>query len=192
MVTMDYEKGLREYLVILNIPEYIIKDVQKFKSEFRNTFGYARYLESKAHISLCYFEIVSTPEQSIQKELQNYFKDWRAFKVTISGFNHFAGSRTLFLSPSGKEIIKLQNHLRTVLRQRIKIGKKYTQAIRKPHITIASNISSDTFAKGLIYYSDKHYNQNFIANGITILRKNRSYNEEHYKIAFNLEFCDDQ
>ncbi|WP_299123030.1 2'-5' RNA ligase family protein [uncultured Winogradskyella sp.] len=188
MIELNRQIGFREYLITLNIPEFIKEDVKKCKKEFHHQFGEAKYLKSEAHISLSHFLIESVPEITIHKELKNYFSNWKKFNVSISGFGEFSESRTIFLNPSDYEIIKLQNHLRTVLRQRIKIAKKFTQAISKPHITIASDISKKVYGKCRDYYNKMIYENNFCVDGITILSRNHSLNETHYAVAFRISF----
>lgn len=180
--------GIREYLLVINFPDTINRDIMKFKKEYNNRFGSAHYLYSKPHISLCHFFIESLPEAKFQNELLEFFCNWKKFEVVISGFDKFDGSRTLFLNPSDNEIIKTHNYLRTILRKRLQIAKKFTQRMGKPHITIASNIPRNRFDESWNYFKGVLYNKRFCADRITVLRKNLSLKESEYKIAFEVPF----
>lgn len=138
-------EGLREYLIVISPPERVTSDVRSFKKKFFDNFGTATYINSKAHVSLSNFLIESTPEATILNELQHVLKDKVSFEVQILGFERFQDSKTLFLSVSDTDIVSLQHHMVAVLRKRAKIGKRGTQKLKKPHITIASKISDYHF-----------------------------------------------
>lgn len=179
-------EGLREYLIIISPPAIIKSDVRKFKNEFVDHFGTAEYISSVAHISLSHFLIESTPEVTILHELRHLLKDKEVFEVQISGFKTFQNSKTLFLSISSSEILKLQHHMVAVLRKRAKISNSGTQKLKKPHITIASKIPDYQFNQSRNYFGRKSYTKKFVVEKITALRKNHSLNDFRYKVAFEI------
>jgi 2'-5' RNA ligase len=179
-------EGIRDYKINISLPDTVIREVQKFKEEFYNQFGTAKYLSSEAHISLNLFRVESIPEITIKKELEQLISDWKEFDVLISDFGQFSNSRTIFLNTSTGDIINLQNHIRTVLRQRVKVAKKYTQALSKPHITIASDINKDQFDNCWNYYKVKKYTHNLVVNKISVFRVNHSLNEAWPKKVFDV------
>ncbi|WP_411767552.1 2'-5' RNA ligase family protein [Winogradskyella sp. A3E31] len=180
--------GVREYLFIHSPSISISNDVQRFKKDLSNRYGEFRYGNSKAHISLNHFLTLTTPERTIKKELYLSFHQWKSFNVNILNFGMFPNSRTIFLNTSSHEILKLQNYLRTILRQRVKVPKKFTQPLSKPHITIASDISKNIFDECWNYFSNKTYEEQFVANRITALCRNLSLEETKFRKVFEIEF----
>lgn len=181
----EFDNIINEYLVVVSPSQAITGNVSFFKKLYHERFGQATYVNSKAHISLCHFNLLGSREAILKREFDLYVKQFEGFDMGVWGFHGFQKNGLVYLKTEKEKIIKVQRLLTTVLRQRFHIPKKFAQVLREPHITIARSDSASQYAHSWNYFKDITYEHQFAVDKITVLRRNAIAKQKtRYEVAF--------
>ncbi|SDL26662.1 2'-5' RNA ligase family protein [Kriegella aquimaris] len=184
----EFDSDINEYLVVVSPSETITNNVSFFKKLYHERFGRAHYINSKAHISLCHFDLLSSRESALKQEFDMYLNQLKGFEIGVSGFHGFQKNGLVYLKTEKEEIIRVQRLLTTVLRQRFHISKQIAQVLREPHITIARSNNDKQYTNSWNYFKDITYEHKFDVDRITVLRRKRTAatQKSSYKLAFEV------
>lgn len=183
----EFDSDINEYLVVVSPSEAISNNVSFFKRLYHERFGQAQYIQSKAHVSLCHFNLLESRESVLKREFDLYLKQIKGFDMGVWGFHGFQKNGLVYLKTEKEKIISVQRLLTIVLRQRFHIPKKFAQVLREPHITIARSDSASQYSCSWNYFKDITYEHQFMVDKITVLRRNVARNQKsQYEHAFEV------
>ncbi|MCK7590980.1 2'-5' RNA ligase family protein [Subsaxibacter sp. CAU 1640] len=179
---------LFEFFIIIEPCEKVSNEIQRIKRESKTKFGYAKYVNSKPHITMIRVVADESFEEILKKELSLYSAWMKVFTVNINNFKIFESTNVIYLEHNREEIIALQKFLVEIFRKRLKFSKRLTPFITHPHITIAKPDDIDQFQRNWNYFKHQTYSASFGVNHLTVLkRKFNPDNSEKWDVAFKIE-----
>jgi 2'-5' RNA ligase len=146
--------------------------VLKHKQWMKEHFGCTVALKSPAHITLIPpFWMEEAAEEQLKQVFQSFTSDVDEIIIQLSGFDHFS-NRVLFVKTDNSaalQTIKKQTelHFSQSFGNIIKIDERPFH----PHVTIANrDLRPGDFIKAWEYFSKLEFNENFLANTISLLK----------------------
>ncbi len=176
---------LEEYLLVMNPDEKVSNDVTFSKKKVAEIIGNYPGRYSLPHISIVNFSGNSQNETSIVASLGAALKGKiRASFIWLEDYGCMHSSGTVYIQPKPHSyftaIIKA---IYPALKLCSAIDKKRKlQFSYEPHITIARGMSKTNTDKVWDLFKDKKYENKFIADSLTLLRRDAEQ-EGKYKIV---------
>ncbi|MBK8309934.1 MAG: 2'-5' RNA ligase family protein [Chitinophagaceae bacterium] len=162
-----------EYLLVLSPHEELGNRIMKTKEEFADKYksDYAKW--GKSHITLVNFMQYEMMEERIVNRLRMVAMGCPAFKVELKDFGSFP-SHTIYINVTSK--LPIQNLIKTLRTDGQRLMKlnddNKPHFIMEPYLTIARKLKPCwQYEKGWLEYSNKHFTGGFIADNMTLLKR---------------------
>jgi len=157
------ESPIQELFFLLSPPRHIMSDVSVLKDDIQYLIGHEfedRY--SKAHVSLFKFEHDEKCINEMISIVEDKAANFSPFNVFIKNLNVFyhGSARTIYMDIVNKYPI------RDIVEKLVDQESPFS-----PNITLARNLSAESFLKAWPYLKDFSYSQHFLCDRITILAR---------------------
>ena len=162
---------LYEYLLVLSSHEELWNRIMKTKEEFSDKYKSDHAKWGKPHITLVNFMQYEMMEERIVNRLRMVAMGSPAFKVELKDFGSF---------PSH---INFKHNLNKIINDDNK-----PHFIMEPHLTIARKLKPWQYEKGWLEYSNKHFTGRFIADSMTLLKRQVVIDEVKKKYVVREKF----
>lgn len=174
------------YFVALILPKHLDQRILAWKQQLHERFGCKVGLKSPAHITvLSPFWMPAEDEAALIGELEMLAVGVQAFSLRTQNFSSF-GERTLFVAV--EESGALQELKRSVdghFTSTDYVGKKETRPFH-PHITLATrDLHKKDFAAVWPEFATKTFREEFVADGLALLRHNGTKWDVLHTARFN-------
>jgi 2'-5' RNA ligase len=162
------------YYVALILPEILNEKVLYYKQMMLDKYGCKVGLKSPAHITMIPpFWMHPDKEPSLISDLDRLSSGIQPFTVRTNNFSAFK-PRTLFIAVADNQSLSL---LKSVADNHFKgthYGIKTETRPFHPHITIATrDLFKKDFADAWNYFSDKNFEEEWTATGLSLLKHNK-------------------
>lgn len=165
----DY--GVWEHLLVLNPSSEVTKKVEAEKASFTHNYKDATAIAGHPHITLAAFLAKEQMEATLSRWIQNICNGHPRFPVVLRNFSGFV-PHTIYIKVQNPEPFKQ-------LSKRLKALDHFIQASdcpplnlkATPHLTIARRLSEETYFKALPAYLQRTFQERFIADEITLIRR---------------------
>ena len=163
---------LCEYLLVLSPHEELGNRIMKTKEEFSEKYKSDHAKWGKPQIALVNFMQYEMMEERIVNRLRMLAMGSPAFKVELKDFGSFP-SHTIYINVTSK--LPIQNLIKTIRTDGQRLMKQNDDNkphfIMEPHLTIARKLKPWQYEKGWLEYSNKHFTGRFIADSMTLLKR---------------------
>lgn len=161
-----------EYLLVLSPHEELWNRIMKTKDEFADKYKSDHARWGKPHITLVNFLQYEMMEERILNRLRMVAMGSPAFKVELKDFGSFP-SHTIYINVTSKVPVQnLVKEIRTDGQRLMKLNDdNKPHFIMEPHLTIARKLKPWQYEKGWLEYSHRHFTGRFIANAMTLLKR---------------------
>ena len=180
---------LYEYLLVLSSHEELWNRIMKTKEEFSDKYKSDHAKWGKPHITLVNFMQYEMMEERIVNRLRMVAMGSPAFKVELKDFGSFP-SQTIYINVTSKlPVQNLVKQIRTESQKLMKINDdNKPHFIMEPHLTIARKLKPWQYEKGWLEYSNKHFTGRFIADSMTLLKRQVVIDEVKKKYVVREKF----
>ena len=180
---------LYEYLLVLSSHEELWNRIMKTKEEFSDKYKSDHAKWGKPHITLVNFMQYEMMEERIVNRLRMVAMGSPAFKVELKDFGSFP-SHTIYINVTSKlPVQNLVKQIRTESQKLMKINDdNKPHFIMEPHLTIARKLKPWQYEKGWLEYSNKHFTGRFIADSMTLLKRQVVLDEVKKKYVVREKF----
>jgi len=163
---------LCEYLLVLSPHEELGNRIMKTKEEFSEKYKSDHAKWGKPQITMVNFMQYEMMEERIVNRLRMLAMGSQAFKVELKDFGSFP-SHTIYINVTSK--LPIQNLIKTIRTDGQRLMKQNDDNkphfIMEPHLTIARKLKPWQYEKGWLEYSNKHFTGRFIADSMTLLKR---------------------
>ena len=163
------EVKLFGFLIVITPSPEIVAYVNALKSEFYQTYGKYRSMDSKPHISICQFLMFDERQSNVLRSLQKSLSGISPFELKLNGFGHFRGSNVIYLRVEQSEELESLKKLFVYSLQRLWIEKNKI-VVKNHHLTVAKDIHPGIFNSACDNYLPRPYHNSFMVDKLTVLR----------------------
>lgn len=161
-----------EYLFVVNPPAAIAADVYRFKTEYAELFGNAKFLISKPHITVGNCKLDVRNEGSLIVSLKEAICSLSSFQLQLVNFATFDKNRVLFLVPKPSQILnKIQRLIKEVFRVKFNLKSDSHKGHENPHLTIARAYNDKQFLESKAHFLDTPYVAEFTVEEVIVLKR---------------------
>jgi len=177
-----FNSKIKYYNLRIVPSEVVFNEVMQFKKQFEYLHGKLPLSGSKAHITLAAFKMNS----KYQDDLIQVFKQLSkraTFKLSISGFDAFEKSRTLYLKVSKSNSLEtIQQDVQLIHNEQFKRKLKSLVIPDKPHITISKAKSRKMLDESLKHFQKYDYSKQISVDQITLVSRSKykTWDWEHH------------
>lgn len=177
---------INEYLLVLTPHEELRNRVMKVKEHFAETYKTGT-IAGSVQVTLLTFTQYEMMEERILNRLRTIAMAMPPFKVELKDFGSFP-SHTIYINVTSKlPIQQLVRTIRTDAQRLMKLDEdRKPHFIMEPYLMIARKLKPWQYEKGWLEYSHRNFSGKFIADGMTLLR--REAGELRYHIVENFAF----
>lgn len=178
-----------EYLLVLSPHEELWNRIMKTKEEFADKYKSDHAKWGKPHITLVNFIQYEMMEERILNRLRMVAMGSPAFKVELKDFGSFP-SHTIYINVTSKlPVQNLVRAIRTDTQRLMKLNDdNKPHFIMEPHLTIARKLKPWQYEKGWLEYSHRHFTGRFIADSMTLLKRQVLISETKAKYHIREKF----
>lgn len=163
---------IHEYLLVIEPDEQITESLIHLRKQLNTLIPLSdQTLQSKAHISLCYFKASDFSDELIISKANQGLANIESFNIAINGCEKW-NNGTFILR------VKQDSHIEVLLRNLASIFKGIIQT---PHLTIARSIPKSYL--DYLPIDDFQYQGSFNCNTIVLLKKTGS---ESYRVLHKI------
>jgi 2'-5' RNA ligase len=177
-----------EYLLVITPHEELIDRIRKVKEEFAEKFktDYARH--SRSQVALVSFTQYEMMEERIHSRLRTIAMGYPPFKVELKDFGSFP-SHTIYINVASKLAVQgLVKQVRSESQRLMKLNDdNKPHFILEPHLTIGRKLLPWQYEKGWLEYSHRHFTGRFIADSITLMKKQPGEKKFYPSARFELQ-----
>ncbi len=161
-----------EYLLVLSPHQELMNRIMKVKEQFAADYQADWIRWSTPHITLVNFVQYAMLEDRLTNRLQGVAMGVTPFKVELSNYGSFP-SHTIYITILSKPSVQgLIRNIRTEAQQIMKLNNDHKpHFIMEPHLTIARKLKPWQYEKAWLKYNQEHFTGRFIAEGMTLLRR---------------------
>lgn len=163
---------LCEYLLVLSPHEELWDRVMKTKEEFSDKYKTDHARKALPQIALARFTQYEMMEEKIVNRLRTIAMGCPPFKVELKDFGSFP-SHTIYINVTSKLPIQhLVKSIRTDGQRLMKLNDdNKPHFMMEPFLAIARKLKPWQYEKGWLEYSNKHFTGRFIADRMTLLKR---------------------
>ena len=179
--------GCYEYLLVINpgkeVNEKLIAEKQMFYDDYKEKAA----IKTKPHITVASFLAKEAMENTIIRWMQRICSKHQSFVVTLNNYGGF---------PPGTIYLRIQNEAPfRELAEELSVVNAYINSSScppmlhtpRPHVSIADNLSEETFFKALTQYAHKSFHESFLVNELLLLKRRDEYDVCKPVIVFALQ-----
>ncbi len=178
---------VNEYLLVLSPHEELRNKIIKVKEEFSEKYKTEYTGPGNPQLALLSFSHYTMMEERIINRLQTVAMGYPPFKVELKDFGSFP-THTIYINVTSK--LPIQNLLKEIRKDGQRLMKLNNDHkphfMMEPHLTIARKLVPWQYEKGWLDYSHKHFTGRFIADKMTLLK--RQAGEMKYHLVEKFEF----
>jgi 2'-5' RNA ligase len=177
-----------EYVLVLSPHEELRNRIMKVKEEFSTAYKTDHAKWGGPQIALVTFTQYEMMEERIINRLRTVAMGYPPFKVELKDFGSFP-SHTIYINVTSKiPVQSLVKEIRAGAQRLMKLNDdNKPHFIMEPHITIARKLKPWQYEKGWLEYSNKHFTGRFIADGMTLLKRQAGEMKYHVKERFEFQ-----
>jgi len=173
-----------DYLLALNLPEELRHRITRVKEEFAGQYRTGPLIGTP-RISLVLFRQYGMMEEKIMTRLRELAMGFPPFRVELKDFGSFPAHTVYIRVASRLPVQQLVKVVRTDTQRMMKMNEdNKPHFILEPHITLAARLKPWQYEKGWLECSHRHFSGRFIADGMTLLKReegdNRYRTLEHF------------
>ncbi|MDB4901866.1 MAG: hypothetical protein JWQ63_1147 [Mucilaginibacter sp.] len=172
----------QDYLIVLSPSESIIENVKRLKD-----FSYKHIGEYDSHYSKAHITIQSWPRKKpvwIEPLIPKLERDLQTLPPVILDINDFG-----FFDHADHPSIYAKLNSTPLTKVWFKYLRKFFHTSDfEPHITIARSIPNESFVKLWPHFKNQEWNEQFIVDKLTILRRETIGHDKSYKVFKEIPF----
>jgi len=150
-----------EYLLVIEPDSKTTDKVIELRELLNKTIPLSKEsLQSKPHISLCYFEATNFSEELILSRMKKATSIIKSFDILLMGCEKWKNGTFILKVNQDGAIQQLQQELSAV----------FKGVIKTPHLTIARNLPEQFLNQ--LSPGDYHYDDYFTCESVLLLKKN--------------------
>lgn len=175
-----------EYLLVMNPDVTVSNDVTYSKKKVADVIGNFPGKHSLPHISIVNFSGNILDEEQIINAIRGSLKGRvRTSFVWLEDYGCFQTSGTVYINPKPKSLFTdILKAIYPALQLCIAVDKSRKLLFYKePHITIARGLSKTNIDKVWPLFKDKKYENKFIADTLTLLRRDIEHDGRYILVA---------
>lgn len=165
----DYD--VWEHLLIVNPGHDVTEKIKEEKKRFTQEHNEPMAVKTQPHITIAAFLAKEAMEPTLIPWIQNICNAHSRFPVMLRNFNGFV-PHTIYLQVQNaqpfKHLAKSMKALDHFIRANECPPLKLTTT---PHLTIARRLSEETYFKVLPIYMKRAFQQSFMANELTLIKR---------------------
>ncbi len=176
-----FNSKIKVYNLRVVPPEPVFDAIMELKKHFESKYGKQPLSKSKPHISIASFKM-NSKYQDLLIEVLGQLSQRQPFKLNISGFGVFEGSRTLYLEVSKIDAIKsIHEEVRQLHSARLRGKLKAFTVSNDPHITISKTKGKKMLYESLQHFQKEGYSKQIEVDHLTLVSrtKYRPWDWEH-------------
>ena len=178
-----------EYLLVMNPDEMVSNDVAYNRKKTFELIGAKAVNNVLPHISIAHFFAQSDAETGLTQAISKCLKGRiRSSFVWLEDFGCAAKKGALFINPKPKsffnDIIKAVYPAISMCQGLDK--SKNIQFNKDPHVTIAKGLNPAQLTKAWTFFKQKKYENKFIADKLTLLRRSNDNSDYALVAEFKL------
>lgn len=152
-----------EYLIVIEPDKKTIEKLIVFRKLLNAMTTLSKeFLQSKPHISLCYFEATDFSEELIISKIKQAISSIKSFDIALNGCEKWKNGTFILKINPDQNLYQLQEEF----------SKVFKGVIKTPHLTIARNLPEE-FLNNLLPDEFQYYG-NFTCETITLLRRSQN------------------
>jgi hypothetical protein len=165
-----------EYMLIMQVPGYIRKQLMEVKKKFHKEFEHAESIRTQPYLVLfrCYLQ--EEAEAGLAEAIRHTGIHHQPVPVQLKDFSFFSDD-TVYIPVSAPALI---TRLLKSLQSATGLQRSQTFMNWHPHISIASGIPGERFEKVKSMFAKMTYEASFISDQLTLLKK--SAHGDHWLI----------
>lgn len=177
---------MQMYFIAIVLPQHLNEKVLKYKNVMLEKYNCTVGLKSPAHITLVPpFWMEDQKEQQLISDIENLSNHLDPFHISTNNFSAFK-PRTIFIEPIlTDELVKVKKATDKLFRNNSFYKIKIETRPFHPHITIATR---DLFKKSFYeiwpWFAEKKFMEEWITEGISILR----HNKKNWDVVYTSQF----
>jgi 2'-5' RNA ligase len=177
---------MQMYFIAIVLPHHLNEKVLKYKNMMLEKFNCKVGLNSPAHITLVPpFWMEEEKEPRLISDFETLSSQLTPFSIATNNFSAFK-PRTIFIQPVlNVELIKTKETSDDVFKNNAFYNIKIETRPFNPHITIATR---DLFKKSFYeiwpWFAEKEFKEEWMAEGISILR----HNKKNWDVVYTSQF----
>ncbi|MFI5135659.1 MAG: 2'-5' RNA ligase family protein, partial [Chitinophagales bacterium] len=174
-----------EYLLVINPPPHVSKEVMLWKKKFHQQFDHYLAVVTKPHITLCDFLESEMKEPEIIKQIAAVACRHAPIRVSLENFDIFP-SHTVFIKVLHPDFIV---DVASDLKKQMKLPQKSSRFIMNPHLTIARGLDKEKFSRASAEFCLYNYSASFLAGHLVLIKKEANVRFAKYEVVkeFKLE-----
>jgi 2'-5' RNA ligase len=163
------------YFVAIVLPQHLDEKILQYKKWMAEKYGCKVGLKSPAHITIIPpHRMEQEKEQSLINAIEKISRETFSFNITTANLSSFA-PRTLFVALQETEKLKALKEQADAFFRNTDYGMKAESRPFHPHITIATrDLHKKDFWEAWEFFKKKVFQEEFIANGLSLLKHNGS------------------
>lgn len=180
-------KPVRIYFIALVLPKHLDEKILALKKKMHETYRCKVALKSPAHITLVPpYWMEESKEDLLRNDMLRFAQGFSSFALSTNDFSAFK-PRTIFVAvKDSAELDRLKKNTDVYFGAkgyRMKLDKRPFH----PHITIATrDLLKKDFADAWPPFEAQKFKENFIANGLSLLK----HNGKNWDVIFTAAFTD--
>lgn len=178
-------ESYQDYLMIIALPDSVIKQISKYKRASANVIGQFKGMHSTAHISITKQQRCKPfMAQPFILQMERRLMSLQPAQLRISNFSFFKHGETGYTIYAAVNVAAPNHNWFKLLRR--EMGIKVVNF--EPHITVVKNIPPSAFKKLWPYFEKCTYNEVFIAGSLTIFSRNTFGEQKEWRPFKELHF----
>lgn len=169
---MEHPADLTEYLLIAYPDKSVMEKILNERSQFCEQYKIRPKQELDPHLVVTSFFASEGMETTLVRWLQKICSLERGFNVTLNNYSGYPDS-TIFLRIP--ETAPIQHFVGQLAAMKDFISPAAKGLYRRPHISIASNLSTGVYELALSEYSRKLFNESFQVNEMVLLKRKNAF-----------------
>lgn len=183
----DSFQGCYEYLLVINPGQEVNEKLAAEKQMFYDDYKEKAAINTKPHITVARFVAKEAMENTIIRWMQRICSKQQSFAVTLNNYGGFPPD-TIYLRIQNETPFRRLAKELSVVNAYINSSSCPPMLLTpKPHVSIADNLSEETFFKALTQYAHKSFHESFLVNELLLLKRKDEHDVCKPVIVFALQ-----
>lgn len=169
--------GHYEYLLVANPSVEVHQKVMQEKTYFYDEYRERITIKTQPHITVANFSATKEMEEIIIRQLQRACAGINSFTVTLHNYSGFV-PHTIYLRVQNEQPFKQ-------LAKQIQLMDGYIAAndcppltvVNKPHLTIARQLSKNSYLKAIADYATRKFHASFTLNELLLIKRKHQFDK---------------
>lgn len=171
-----------EYLLAINPPRHIQREVMELKNQFQIRFKHPHSGKSLPHITLADFILSDLEEETLLYKIDQVAGFQSSFNLKLEGFSHEKKHSIFIGIQEPAPLIRLMRSLQANL------GLPPSRSFFswKPHLIIAKGLAEEKFYKAMAGFSQRKYSESFLADHLVLMKRDGRFGRFEHVRTFQL------